>query len=376
LAGAVGRAEMSINGASTSENPLGGGDSIIPKKESRKPKYTKFTQQELPACKPLLTPAWVIGTFMLVGVIFIPIGLVTLLASHSVVEIISQYETACLDQYIPGASKAQKVNYIQDINTAKSCNVTMNINKKMKQPVYIYYELDNFFQNHRRYVKSRSDEQLRGGKVSSSDLDLCAPEAQVNNLPIVPCGLIAWSLFNDTYTFVSRSNGPLTVNKKGIAWNSDVKYKFSSTLLPSNFPNNNVSGGSTIGGGSLDPSSPLALDEDLIVWMRTAALPSFRKLWGKIEIDLEAGDTITVDITNLYNTYSFGGKKKVVLSTTSWLGGKNDFLGFAYLTIGCLCMLLALLFFFVHWRNPRPLGDTSYLSWNKKGSASGENVLQ
>ena len=26
-----------------------------------------------------------------------------------------------------------------------------------------------------------------------------------------------------------------------------------------------------------------------MVWMRTAALPTFRKLWGRIEVDLEPG---------------------------------------------------------------------------------------
>ena len=74
-----------MNGASTSEN---GGESMLTKKESKRPKYTKFTQQELPACKPLLTPGWVMATFMVVGIIFIPIGAITLLASNGVVEIV------------------------------------------------------------------------------------------------------------------------------------------------------------------------------------------------------------------------------------------------------------------------------------------------
>lgn len=75
--------------------------------------------------------------------------------------------------------------------------------------------------------------------------------------------------------------------------------------------------------------------------MRTAALPTFRKLYGRIETDIMANDQLTVVIQNNYNTYSFGGSKALVLSTTSWIGGKNNFIGVAYLTIGGLCIFLA-----------------------------------
>ena len=83
----------------------------------------------------------------------------------------------------------------------------------MQAPVFFYYELHNFYQNHRRYIKSRSTSQLAGSNLSVSSIssdcdpvvlnsDLNVLIAMDNQTPLVPssaanpCGLIAKSLFN------------------------------------------------------------------------------------------------------------------------------------------------------------------------------------
>ncbi|XP_021888033.1 ALA-interacting subunit 3-like [Carica papaya] len=344
---------MNSKGAISSDGTSNSSSSSA-KKNSKKPRYSRFTQQELPACKPILTPGLVISAFMVVGFVFIPIGLISLFASEKVVEIVDRYDEAC----VPPTHSKDMVEYIQNGDIDKTCTRSLIVPRQMKSPVFIYYQLDNFYQNHRRYVKNRSDKQLRS-KAEEANTEQCKPEDSDGGSPIVPCGLIAWSLFNDTYGF-SINDKALEVNKKNIAWASDKKHKFGSDVFPKNFQ----TGGLT-GGGKLNSSIPLSEQEDLIVWMRTAALPKFRKLYGRIEKDLHANDKLEIVIHNNYNTYSFGGKKTLVLSTTTWIGGKNDFLGVAYLTIGGLCLFLATCFILVYVVKPRPLGDPSYLSWNR-----------
>ena len=83
-------------------------------------------------------------------------------------------------------------------------------------------------------------------------VDTCKPENTASGQPIVPCGLIAWSLFNDTYSF-SRGNQPLTVNKSGISWKSDREHKFGKNVFPQNFQNGTIKGGK-----DLDKSIPVS----------------------------------------------------------------------------------------------------------------------
>lgn len=351
------------------------------RKDSRRPRYSKFSQQELSSCKPLLTPRCTVVLFVLVGATCILIGMYALYASWSVVELVNRYDTFCVMKHATSANplttNEEKSAYMKNYNKQKNCTITMEIDKLMTPPIYVYYQLGNYFQNHRRYVKSKSERQLRGLPPSSSELNDCKPQDTANGQVIIPCGLIAWSLFNDSFDFsiddFSSDNGTIFINKTAISWKSDREERFNNTVFPTNFPNNNrttLANASQIGGASLDENLPLNRHEDLMVWMRTAALPTFRKIYGRIETDLVPGTRLTVNINNFYNTYGFGGSKKLVLSTVSWVGGRNDFLGLSYVVVGCVCIFIGLTFMYLHWKHPRPLGDRSHLSWVRKNAAN------
>lgn len=103
-----------------------------------------------------------------------------------------------------------------------------------------------------RYVRSRSDEQLLS-KANEGQVGNCKPEQWVHGIPVVPCGLVAWSLFNDTYRF-SVKNKVLEVSKKNIAWKSDKEHKFGSDVYPKNFQKSGL-----IGGAELNSSIPVSI---------------------------------------------------------------------------------------------------------------------
>ena len=93
-------------------------------------------------------------------------------------------------------------------------------------------------------------------------------------------------LMNILDTFVLslvHSNGsrtPVPLTAQGIAWDTDVNVKFgtppsnswANSIKPPNWPLSIVE----VNGGSYQR------DEELIVWMRTAALPNFRKLHRRL----------------------------------------------------------------------------------------------
>ena len=58
-----------------------------------------------------------------------------------------------------------------------------------------------------------------------------------------------------------------------------------------------------------------------------------------------------------YPVKQFSGTKSIVISTVSWIGGKQPFLGWAYIAAAILCVVLAVAGLIRHLVKPRKLGD-------------------
>mmetsp|Transcript_12928 Transcript_12928/g.17859 ORF Transcript_12928/g.17859 Transcript_12928/m.17859 type:complete len:293 (+) Transcript_12928:83-961(+) len=284
----------------------------------RIPHNNKFKQQQLDGWQPIATPTNTVIVLALVGAFLLAIGGLITDSNLQLKEVSKRYDQICQE------------NVAASLNPSMTsvCNVTMQITEDMENnsPMRFSYELSNYYQNYRRYVKSRSDWQLAD---VTGPTDICTPLETFDNgagsRTLYPCGLVASSFFNDTFVaFHCPSGAPCTRldqsngwQRQGISWRSDRDKKFIARPLRAD---------ETDIGPNGFPLTPID-DEDFIVWMRAAGLPTFRKLYSKVDRNFAKGDRLIVQINSNYPVSPFSGSKSIVLEEVNWMNGKNEFLG-------------------------------------------------
>ena len=125
--------------------------------------------------------------------------------------------------------------------------MTFTVEEEIPGPIFIYYELNNFYANHRDFIKSKIWSQLKGetnidknnnskcegAKLMSEmfDGDVTKYKTYANkNLTkdsyANPCGLIAKAYFTDEFEILNENNSLLNITSKNIAHEYDKKYIF------------------------------------------------------------------------------------------------------------------------------------------------------
>ena len=261
-----------------------------------------------------------------------------------------------------------KLNYTNcklNDNNNKICNVTFKIDKKLNSKVLIYYQLNNFYLNYRKFVKSKNWDQLRGEDIKGKCCEnLNTMEEMFGNNSIFytnewnhtfkkndlanPCGLFARSFFNDSYELYKNID-----EDKLIKININEK-EISNKYLRERFFKRNKNYKKT---QWIDVEN-----EHFINWMNVETFHNFRKLWGRIESDLDVGN-YTFLIKNNYDVSQYNAEKFIVLSDSN-IFGENNFFGYFLLAIASYCFMVILILWVLILSNKKKMFDMNVVKWN------------
>lgn len=385
-------------------------------------KLSKFMQRRQLAWQPTLSLQGGVTLYFALGVLFIAIGEAVRYASRLVVEHVVDYTDLVVD------------------NRTNVGSARMLIDKSMKPPIYVQYELDGFFQNHGLYMKSRSDNQLlapHGFDVSNAvNLADCLPwitEGAMSSSTWItqiasfsdervnyPCGLVAKTVFNDKFVLSVQKPGnqewtrlEVDSSPQAIAWPADVEY--FNNVDPEASASHDEENQAAMNMWALQEFPPVTCEQQLVdpdhplipvtvkmknitrkqssktvqvpdctgymtssphcnfqrggldfpctgnytpvvapgwgvqsghlmAWMRIAALPTFRKLWGRIDSPIEAGTELVLHFVSNFEVKEYFGRKAFVLTTGSSLGTGNSQLGLCFDGLGAAFIFFALAF--------------------------------
>jgi len=304
-----------------------------------------FVQERLPSWQFTLTWRRAAGLMLLPGGLLLLLGAVALASSKAAMQIRIQYDGDDSDG--PAGTMSEEI-FRQKCLPGSSCLVEVTAAEDMEPPILVYYQLDPFFQNYNAYVRSKIDQQYGG--VTPTDFGVCedTASASFNGERMVPCGLRAFGLFNDTFEVLERD-----FDTSGVAWKSDISWYTN----PSNYKEANISWLYR-----RNPSIP-GLEEEGVkneafaVWARPSAMPTVRKHYGYLHSPLKAGELVTVRINASFPVESLGASKELVLTTLTGLGGRDDSLGLFLLSASAVCIFCGLMVVLGAVLCPRDLGS-------------------
>ncbi|EGR33272.1 ligand-effect modulator 3 LEM3 family protein, putative [Ichthyophthirius multifiliis] len=267
---------------------------------------------------------------------------------------------------------------------AETCSFQINLDQDLNPPIFIHYELKNFNQNHQIYLDNFDNSQVYQNSNQPSNPNQCTgfkTNKEINKKLLkiqnwenkhyvpdenkiimtnmnkklllstqlddvaIPCGLRAFTYFQDTYQIQSLQDGEIIkIQNKNIAWEYDRK-NIKNTKNPEKQ-------WIDMENGFLQINLCINLflqKEHFQNWIRPSGLSKFKKLWGRIEQKLTSGQ-YKVTVQNQFNVSLYDSTKSFLLGTVNSMGGKNIVLVISHLVSGSIIFVLGLFFLVYHFK--------------------------
>ncbi|CBZ53417.1 putative transmembrane domain-containing protein [Neospora caninum Liverpool] len=356
-------------------------------------------------------PIWTLSATMwvcIIGTILcLALGAWLIVEDNRHVECRLNYEDETLQE---GGSRYSLLSITADLCGSRNSDLT-----ELTGPyVYVYVEMENFFQNDAQILWSRNEAQLAGKIITDpSELSDCDPvvTAVVNNVTKIlhPCGALAWNVFTDRFQFLdavpddavdSGPVKPLVVEQSqdillsSLDWRSRfknppaeerAKYRDQVYFWMSQVDNDD---GQDMYKSREEAKAELLMDRlnyeeagemvengHFIQWMQVATFGTWRKLYGRIKGPVELPLFAYIAVT--YDVKQWRGKKAIVLVQPSRFGGRTQFTGITYLVFGCILGVFAIYMLWKRWYKTDALADDAVkdIRW-RAGSRKGKKKLK
>ncbi|PHJ25516.1 transmembrane domain protein [Cystoisospora suis] len=338
---------------------------------SRAASFVRHVQAEATyGCYPIWTLSVTLWICLIGSALFLALGAWLLAEDDKHVECKLNYEDETLQE---GGSRYSLINM-----TPEHCGQRGDTLVLKGPYIYVYVEMEGFYQNDAQVVWSRNERQLAGEIFTKAeDLRSCEPvvTAIVDNETKIlhPCGVLAWNVFTDRFQFLdaepddavdSGQIKPLLVEQgpsvllKSMDWQKHfrnpplaerAKHRSTVYFWMSQVDNDD---GEDMYKSREEAKAELLNDRlnyeeagdmvengHFIQWMYVSTFSSWRKLYGRIRGPIELPIFAYIAVT--YDVKLWRGKKAIVLVQPSLFGGRTQFIGIVYIVFACILAIFA-----------------------------------
>ncbi|CAJ1432175.1 unnamed protein product [Effrenium voratum] len=295
-----------------------------------RPRNTAFAQQTIPSYQFLLNGRMVLCAATAGACLFGLMGISALLFSLNASQLRISYDGPELMER-KNSWDLMGTKLVRPCQAPQECTFEITLPADIQAPVQVYYSVKPFYQNYFSYMSSVVPAELQGQMASEEARAVCPEQSRLtaDGKDIFPCGLIATSVFNDTFEIEGME----------IDTESEHMPVWRHFKNPPEYPDK-------AGVSWLYERYPMVTDEELgikskrfVAWMIPNFLNRANKPYGVISQPLLKGQKIKMRIKSSFPVTSVGAWKTVLLTR----GTQNYILVWVLLFSCGLCVALVAL---------------------------------